>query len=65
MMDQKTNKELMSKLRQPIHIDYISKYILHKTIKESKEILVNLVNEGILEESKISKDYYVVKNQNV
>jgi len=65
MMDQKTTKELMSKLRQPIHVDYISKYILHKSIEESKKILVGLVNDGILEESKISKDYYVVKNQNV
>jgi hypothetical protein len=65
IMDKQQNKELMSKLRQPIHVDYISKYILHKSIEECKEILVGLVNDGILEESKISKDYYVVKNQNV
>lgn len=65
MMDEKTTKELMSKLRLPIHINFISEYILKKTIEESREILVNLVNEGILEESKISKDYYVIKNQKV
>ena len=65
IMDKQQNKELMSKLRQPIHVDYISKYILPKSIEECKEILVGLVNDGILEESKISKDYYVVKNQNV
>jgi hypothetical protein len=64
-MDKKLNKELMSKLRQPIHVDYISKYILHKSIEECTEILIGLVNDGILEESKMAKDYYVVKNQNV
>lgn len=63
-MDQKMTKELMSKLRQPIHIDYISKYILRKPEDECKNILDKLIDDGIIEESKLSKNYYVVKNQN-
>jgi hypothetical protein len=55
-------KTFLNKLRQPIHISYISKYILKKDLKETKEILVNYMNEGIIEESKIADGYYGVKN---
>ena len=55
-------KTFLNKLRQPIHISYISKYILKKDLKETKEILENYINEGIIEESKIGNGYYGVKN---
>jgi hypothetical protein len=55
-------KTFLNKLRQPIHISYISKYILKKNLKETKEILENYMNEGIIEESKIADGYYGVKN---
>jgi hypothetical protein len=55
-------KTFLNKLRQPIHITYISKYILKKDLKETKEILENYINEGIIEESKIANGYYGVKN---
>jgi hypothetical protein len=55
-------KTFLNKLRQPIHISYISKYILKKDLKETKEILENYMNEGIIEESKIADGYYGVKN---
>lgn len=55
-------KTFLNKLRQPIHISYISKYILKKDLKETKEILENYINEGIIEESKIANGYYGVKN---
>jgi hypothetical protein len=55
-------KTFLNKLRQPIHISYISKYILKKDLKETKEILENYINEGIIEESKIADGYYGVKN---
>jgi hypothetical protein len=58
-------RTLLSKLRQPIHIDYISKYILKKNIKETKEELIELVNNGLITESELAKDYYVTKNQNI
>jgi hypothetical protein len=61
-MEKKQNKLLLSKLRQPVHIDYISKYILKTSVNESKQILDKLVNDGIIVESKLSKDYYVVQS---
>jgi hypothetical protein len=35
---------------------------LKKDLKETKEILENYMNEGIIEESKIADGYYGVKN---
>jgi hypothetical protein len=60
-MDDKTKKLLNSKLRQPVHISYISKYILKITEKETKEILDELINKGVIEESTLAPDYYVNK----
>ena len=61
-MEENVTKNLMGKLRQPIHIDYISKYILKESIEETKDIINKLVEDNIIEESKYAKDYYVVKN---
>ena len=41
-MDDKTKKLLNTKLRQPVHISYISKYILKLTEKETKNGLESL-----------------------
>ena len=60
-MEEKVVKTLMGKLRQPIHIDYISNFILKKSLKETKKIINKLVDDNIIEESKYAKDYYVVK----
>jgi hypothetical protein len=57
-MDDKTKKLLNSKLRQPVHISYISKYILKMTEKETKEILDKLIDEGVIEESPLAPGYY-------
>jgi phosphoribosyl-ATP pyrophosphohydrolase len=57
-MDDKTKKLLNTKLRQPVHISYISKYILKLTEKETKEILDKLIEEGVIEESSLSSGYY-------
>ena len=61
-MDDKVTKTLMSKLRQPIHIDYISKYILKISEEETRITLNKLLEENIIEESKYAKDYYVIKS---
>lgn len=63
MIDDKLVKSLTGKLRQPIHIDYISKYIVKKPIEETINIINQLVSQGIIEESKYGKDYYVTKQQ--
>jgi hypothetical protein len=57
-MDNKTKKLLNSKLRQPVHISYISKYIFKMTEKETKEILDKLIDEGVIEESPLAPGYY-------
>lgn len=62
-MENKTLKSLLSKLRQPVHISYISKYILKKDERETEVELNKLIEEGLIEESHMSKGYYVVKNQ--
>ena len=61
-MTQKQEKEFLSKLQQPIHISYISKYLLKKDIEETKQILQKYIDGGIIEESKMGKDYYGIKN---
>jgi hypothetical protein len=63
MVDEKLTKLLTGKLRQPIHIDYISRYIIQKPIEETIQIIHELVGQNILEESKYGKDYYVTKQQ--
>ena len=60
-MDDKTKKLLNSKLRQPVHISYISKYILKMTEKETQEILDKLIDEGVIKESPLASSYYVNK----
>lgn len=57
-MDDKTKKLLNTKLRQPVHISYISKYILKLTEKETKEILDKLIEKGVIEESPLAPGYY-------
>jgi hypothetical protein len=58
---EKEIKLLESKLRQPIHITYISEHILKKDLEETRKILNNLISEGRIVESEVSKDYYKVK----
>jgi hypothetical protein len=62
-MDTKTItiKTLLSKLRQPVHIDYISKYILRIDEDETRIVLNKLLDENVIEESIYAKDYYVIK----
>ena len=63
MVDEKLIKLLSNKLRQPIHIDYISRYIIQKPIEETIDIINQLVTQEIIEESKYAKDYYVTKQR--
>ena len=58
-MDKKQIKTLMEKLRQPIHINYISKYILKRDMDETKQQLEVLISEGYIKESNLSEGFYV------
>lgn len=57
-MEDKQRKALLGKLRQPVHISYIAKYILKTTEPESIEILSTFIDEGVIEESKYAKNYF-------
>jgi hypothetical protein len=59
-MDKKQIKDLGDKLRQPIHISYISKYILKKSEEDTKKELDILISEGRIKESNLADGYYVV-----
>ena len=61
-MDEKQTKVLLGKLRQPIHINYIARYIMKESVDDTKKLLDKLIQENVIEESKYAKDYYVVKN---
>jgi hypothetical protein len=60
-MEEKLKKTLLGKLRQPIHIEYISNYIVKKSMEETMNIINKLIEDGVIEESKYAKNYYVVK----
>lgn len=63
MRKQKTDFELLApKMRQPIHITYLAKYVLNKTIEETKQVLDRGVEEGIFEEVKFD-GYYKLKSK--
>ena len=59
-MDKKQIKELGDKLRRPIHISYISKYILKLSEEDTKKQLDVLISEGYIKESNLAEGYYVV-----
>lgn len=63
MSRKKTDFEkLEGKLRLPIHVNYIAKYILLKTVEETIEVLNRGIESGIIEEYK-QKGYYSLKNK--
>ena len=55
---------LLRKLEIPVHINYISDYILRVGIDETRKRIEQLVSEGILEESQYGKEYYVRRKRN-
>lgn len=59
-----TMKLIEGKLRRPVHLSYISRYILKVDENESRKIMNKLIESDIIEESKYASDYYVLKNQN-
>ena len=59
-MDKKQIKSLTDKLRQTIHISYISKYILKLDEENTKKELDILISEGFIKESNLANGYYVV-----
>lgn len=55
---------LLRKLERPVHINYISDYILRVGIDETRKRIDKLLNEGLIEESEYGKEYYVRTKRN-
>jgi len=55
-------EELLSKLAQPVHISYITQHILKTSDDDCRKKINKLIQEGLIEESKYGKDYYVRTN---
>jgi len=60
MKREKKIKLLLSKLNQPLHIEYICIHILKCDIFECVEILGDLVEQGFIEEN---NKYYQIKTK--
>lgn len=60
-MTNQEREKVLAKLRRPIHIGYISKYILRKSLQETRIDIEQLINEGLVEESPLAKEYFVLK----
>jgi spore cortex formation protein SpoVR/YcgB (stage V sporulation) len=54
---------LISKLRRPIHITYIAQYLTKTTVEQTRLYLNELIEQGLVEESKYGKGYYVIKQK--
>jgi hypothetical protein len=61
-IDQITFKTLMSKLGQPVHISYIARYILKQEHDVTNRVIKKLIDDDLVEESSMGKEYYVRKN---
>lgn len=55
---------LLRKLEKPVHINYISDYILRVGIDETRKRINKLLNEGLINESEYGKEYYVRTKRN-
>jgi len=54
---------LLAKLRRPIHVSYISKYMVKMPMHETMDMLNEMIEEGLIEESIYGKGYYVIKQK--
>ena len=60
-IDQIILKTLMSKLSQPVHISYIARYILKQEYDVTNRVMKKLIEDDVVEESQMGKEYYVRK----
>lgn len=57
---EKELKLLQDKLRRPVHISFISEYILDKDMDTTRKIINQLKVLGYIIESDIAEDYYKI-----
>ena len=54
---------LLAKLRRPVHVTFISKHLLRMPMDETMKIINDMIKDGLIEESKYGKGYYVIKQK--
>ena len=54
---------LLAKLRRPVHVSYISKYMVKLPMDETMNILNEMSVDNLIEESVYGKGYYVIKQK--
>lgn len=54
---------LLAKLRRPIHISFISNHIVKLPMNETIELIKEMIEDDLIEESEYGKGYYVIKKQ--
>jgi hypothetical protein len=62
-VSKETMKKIEGKLRRPVHIAYIARYIVKLPVDETRELLQQLIKSDIIEESGYARDFYVLKSQ--
>jgi hypothetical protein len=60
---QVSDKQLLAKMRLPVHINFIA-HMLRSDKEEAMERIKSLISQGLVVESTYAKDYFVVKNTN-
>jgi len=61
--DMHYNKKLIKTLQRPVHITYISEIFYSKDMDSAMKDIQDLINQGIVEESKYGKGYYVLTSK--
>ena len=56
-------EKFLAKLRQPVHISFIAKYLLKVDEERAMEIINKYIELGLVEESKHGKGYYGITHQ--
>jgi len=54
---------LLAKLRRPVHVSYISKYMVKLPMEETMKMLNEMIVDNLIEESVYGKGYYVIKQK--
>lgn len=60
---QVSDKQLLAKMRSPVHINFIA-HILRLDKEGAMERIKSLISQGLVVESHYAKNYYVVENTN-
>ena len=61
-MDKKTEKLFQKELRIPCHLNHIADRVFKLSRQETRVIISQMLESGLLEESQYAKNYYKIKS---